>query len=372
MAKILVFSDEYPPAGGGAGIVARQLLRDYVHAGHSVTLLSGDEAPADADALRHHRVMRRTLTWPLTYRLALGAIDLRAFDCIVLNDVTAAYIAGLWFPRSALRCCVVVVHGADSRFVYQFGDLRKKVFRYPAVYSRTLRNCKKTVAVSHHSRQRFLDNLPETLRALPVEACYPGIAMAEFTMDPGDLNASELGIPAAATVLFSASRLVADKGLLTQLDIFERAIGAGANYAWLIAGDGPLRAELQRRIASAGLGTRVRLLGKLPRSELSRYYAYADIFWLLSQSRYESLPLVYLEAAACGTPSLAVDIPGVNESVIPGRNGFFINDQAMSGTGLQDKVKQCLKELKAEDCRAFALSRTSGKFAEFLLAPPVD
>lgn len=50
-------------------------------------------------------------------------------------------------------------------------------------------------------------------------------------------------------------------------------------------------------------------------------YRAADLFVLAS--KYDNLPNMLIEAAACGTPLAAFDIGGISDIVIPGRNGFL-------------------------------------------------
>lgn len=361
--NILIFSDEYPPTGGGGGIVGRQLFLDFLDMGHEVTLLTGDEAPyPEKEAVQHLRVFRRTLIWPLTYLSSIRKLRLTKFDVIILNDVTAAYLAGLWFPSEHLARSKLIIHGADSRFVFKIKSLKNSLFRYPYFYLRTLAYSKEIVAVSEHAETRFIDDLPEQIEISKINHAYPGVSIRDFTNAQTRLSRSDLSIPESATLLLSASRLVEEKGLLTQLDLFIEAINDGRDYYWLIAGDGPLRAALEEKISAQHLHQRIRLVGKLQRTQLSAYYALADVFWLLSTAKYESLGLVYIEAAACGTPSLALDLPGVNEAIAEHKSGCFFR-----GGKLAPHIEACLEKITPEGCRAHAKSMSSEIFASYLL-----
>jgi len=76
----------------------------------------------------------------------------------------------------------------------------------------------------------------------------------------------------------------------------------------LIAGDGPLRAELEARVAALGMGDRVRFLGDVEESTLWRLYQAADILVLPSDSRAESYGLVLVEAMAVGVPVISTEL----------------------------------------------------------------
>ena len=71
--------------------------------------------------------------------------------------------------------------------------------------------------------------------------------------------------------------------------------------------------------AKLGLEQRVRFLGFEP--NVQRWMQAADGFVL--SSRYEGLPMVLLEAGACGVPAVATDVPGTREVIVDGVNGWL-------------------------------------------------
>ena len=87
----------------------------------------------------------------------------------------------------------------------------------------------------------------------------------------------------------------------------------------LIAGGGPLQDDLVHLCAQLGLENRVRFLGFDP--DIKRWMQAADGFVL--SSRWEGLPMGLLEAAACGLPAVASDVPGTPEVLIDGQTGWL-------------------------------------------------
>jgi len=87
----------------------------------------------------------------------------------------------------------------------------------------------------------------------------------------------------------------------------------------LVLGAGPLEMELSALARKLGLERRVCLLGFEP--NVQRWMQAADGFVL--SSRYEGLPMVLLEAGACGVPAVATDVPGTREVVVDGVNGWL-------------------------------------------------
>jgi len=87
----------------------------------------------------------------------------------------------------------------------------------------------------------------------------------------------------------------------------------------LVLGTGPLEMELRELADRLGLGRRVRFAGFS--ANVKRWMQAADGFVLAS--RYEGLPMVLLEAGACGLPAVATDVPGTREVVADGETGWL-------------------------------------------------
>ncbi|MGC9222922.1 MAG: glycosyltransferase [Terracidiphilus sp.] len=87
----------------------------------------------------------------------------------------------------------------------------------------------------------------------------------------------------------------------------------------LVLGAGPLERELKQMAAGLGLGQRVRFAGFSP--DVARWMQGAD--GVVLTSRYEGLPMVLLEAGACGLPVVATNVPGTREVVVHGETGWL-------------------------------------------------
>jgi colanic acid/amylovoran biosynthesis glycosyltransferase len=122
-------------------------------------------------------------------------------------------------------------------------------------------------------------------------------------------------------ILLAAGRLHPVKNHIFLVDACAALKSCGVPFSCLIAGDGPERRRIQRRIHSFSLQDDVKLLGHVPHDMLLRLFAVADLFVLTSKS--EGIPLVLMEAMAAGVPVLAPNITGIPELVIHGETGFL-------------------------------------------------
>ena len=116
-----------------------------------------------------------------------------------------------------------------------------------------------------------------------------------------------------------AGRLTVEKGVHTLLDAWKRL---GPDVPLHIAGDGPLRDALAHRIDSEGIAG-ARLLGSLPPKALMRELRGARMLVFPSEW-YEGMPMAIIEAFACGVPTIATRLGGMQEMIDDGRNGLLV------------------------------------------------
>lgn len=117
-------------------------------------------------------------------------------------------------------------------------------------------------------------------------------------------------------------RLTSEKGADLFVEVAKRLIATyGCEGPFLLAGDGPMRPLLERRVASLGLTDRIRMLGFV--SEVERFFAQTDVLVVPSRSR-EGFPLTVLEAGYYRRPVVAFAVDGLDESVVDGVTGVLV------------------------------------------------
>jgi sugar transferase (PEP-CTERM/EpsH1 system associated) len=130
----------------------------------------------------------------------------------------------------------------------------------------------------------------------------------------------EMGIGDDEVVIGHAGRLVPVKDQAALVHAAALLRDKGLAFRVLIAGDGPLRADLARQIAELGLGDHVELLGH--RGAVERFFAALDVYVLCSRS--EGMPNTILEAMASGVPVVSTKVGGADELVVDGETGTLV------------------------------------------------
>lgn len=146
--------------------------------------------------------------------------------------------------------------------------------------------------------------------------------VSETTGSPPKTSAvlSELTPDPLTTVILSVGRLSYQKAHICLLKALPAVLEQHPNAIAVIAGDGPLRAELEAETDRMGIAAQVRFLGIRP--DVPDLMTAANIFILPSRS--EGMPLVLLEAMRAGLPVVATDVPGVREALADGQCGVIV------------------------------------------------
>lgn len=153
---------------------------------------------------------------------------------------------------------------------------------------------------------------PERIHVVPGGVEADRFAIAESRAD----CRLALGWPLDRPIVLCVRRLVRRVGVDTLVEAAVAIRKRVPDALVLIAGTGPLRAELEARIATLGVSDSVRLLGFVPDVDLPRAYRAADLSVVPTMS-LEGFGLITVESLAAGTPCLVTPIGGMRDIVTP-------------------------------------------------------
>ena len=119
--------------------------------------------------------------------------------------------------------------------------------------------------------------------------------------------------PHAIPILLCPARLAPIKGHAELLEAAARLVARGIPFELWLAGEGPERASIERRIGERDLGEHVRLLGTVPHAELLGMYRDRRADCVVVPSLHEGLSVALVEAMAYGVPVIATAVGGVPE-----------------------------------------------------------
>ena len=313
--RILVvnWQDRENPQGGGAETHLHEIFGRMASWGHQVTLLAsgwqGCAPIATLDGIAVHRTGGRytfSLAAPAYFRRTLAP---ERWDVVVedLNKVP------LFTPMWTRAPVALLVHHLFGATAFQEASFSVAAATWllerpiPRVFAGT-----PTVAVSESTRQdqatRGMD--PGLIQVIP------------NGMDLGALKPAPDGARYPEPTHLYLGRLKRYKGV----DFIQRALAVlrsrGVAARLFVGGKGDYEPELRALASELGLGDAVRFLGFVSEEEKLELFQRSWIHVLASPK--EGWGISNLEAAACATPTVSSDAPGLRDSVLDGTTGYLV------------------------------------------------
>jgi N-acetyl-alpha-D-glucosaminyl L-malate synthase BshA len=155
-------------------------------------------------------------------------------------------------------------------------------------------------------------------------------------------------------ILLHASNFREVKRVVDLVEIMRIVVDHFPKARLIIAGDGPTRIEVERKIEALDLCNNVHLLGV--KSNMQEIMCSADLFLL--NSTLEGMPLVLLEAMSCSLPVVTTPAGGIPELVRPGKDGVVTK-----GFG-QEEYAQAIIEILENDEKRKKIGKAGRKRVE--------
>ncbi len=356
--RIAIFGETYLPYLSGVTVATEALARGLGAAGHEVLLVvprpAGGAQPGTAGALGPEP----RIAWlpsfqvpgpaPRGYRapLPVPSAALRTASAFAPDIVHAQspFVSGLMARRLARRVGAPLVFTHHTRFGdyrHYLGPLASPGGALVADHPRRFwRGCAAVVAPGSELADEIRNDLGGLLR--PAVVMIPtGLEVAAIRALPAIDPRPLAGWPSDAQVIASLGRLAPEKSVELLVEAFATVVTGSPSARLLLVGGGPSEERLRRRAAEPDLAGRVHLAGRRPRAEALALVKGADLF--VSASRTETQGLVLAEALAAGLPVVALEGPGVADSVRDGVDGLVV--PAEPAGERRDRLAAALQEL---------------------------
>lgn len=181
----------------------------------------------------------------------------------------------------------------------------------------------------------------------------------------------DLGLAADVAVIGFVGHLVAQKRPERAIQVLAGVRSAGVDAHLVVAGDGPLRSDVEAEVARLGVADHVTLLGF--RVDVEEVMGASDV--LLMTSDAEGIPGVAIEASMTGCPMVTFPLGGVSEVVRDGETGVVLGrfDTVLMARRVAELLgdRETLDRMGHEGrarSSEFSFSRVAATYAEQLLA----
>jgi glycosyltransferase involved in cell wall biosynthesis len=271
-------------------------------------------------------------------------------------------LPSLWRAIRAERPAIFHAH-LSWPLACKFGVLAAWLARVPAIVGTAhlyvelqakwrpplmLRPLRRIIAVSDEVRARYAEELRVPPRQLAV--VRNGITVPRVVRPPDPVLRAELVRGRPDYVVLTPARLHDQKGHKFLL----AAAAQVPDATFVLAGDGPLRAELEAQARELGIAERCVFLGH--RSDVPDLLAAADL--LVLPSLWEGLPISVLEAMAAQRPVVATAIGGTDEAVTHEAGGLLVPPCDV------DALASAIRRLRADPALAHRLAVAGRERAE--------
>jgi len=349
--RILVCNYEYPPLGGGGGVICASLARELARR-HDVTVLTSRafDLPAErvedgvrvlrAPVLGRRRYAAASFVSMFTF-LASGVWRGRAllrderFDVVNTHFALPTGPVGHRLAAALDVPHVLSVHGGDlydpSKWSspHRHAMLRLCVRHLALAADATVASSADTLA---NLRNFFTHDAREVVIPLGIERppCVEA-SRSRFDFSPDDV------------LLITVGRLVSRKAVDQLVDAVAEL--PDPRVKLVVVGSGPLEPALRDQAAVRGVADRVRFTGMIGDEDKTALLSLSDLY--VSTSQHEGFGLVFLEAMAAGLPVVCYDRGGQVDFLETGETGAVValNDRTAF-------VEQCRSLVAAPDRRA--------------------
>ena len=351
MTSLLVTND-FPPKVGGIQSYLYELWR-RLPPEETHVLTTPYRAAADWDATQPfsiERVRRRLLLpTPGVARRVDAIARERGADVIFLDPVLPLGLIG---RRLRAAPHVLIAHGAEVNVPGRLPGGR-------ILARRVLRAASGLVAAGEYPARASARAAGTQLPTLVVP---PGVDPDRFRPLSADERAAarrRFGLATDRPLVLGLSRLVRRKGFDVLIDA---VAGMDPGVQLAIGGAGRDARRLARRAAEQGITGRCTFLGRVPDADLAGLYGCADVFAMVCRERWggleaEGYGIVFVEAGACGVPSVAGRSGGSHEAVADGATGVVVDPHDAGG------VRAALDRLLGDDALRERLGAAARKRA---------
>ena len=333
--RFVIITQDYHPDIGGITTWVYEFGRHLRQGGHEVLVVtksfdgfSGEE-PSDLPTVRlDHNGWRHK-----KYSRIRSAIR-------PMNDGRTVFLCANW--KMAVPCMILSLFSRIPYFVAVFGlDALEGRFKNRLLQSYTMWRASGIMPISRYTKNLLA--MPRLKRSGRVHIVPTGVDTTRFEQRPRKAAIErKYGLQTGVRIL-NVGRLIERKGFDTTIRAMTLVNDKKTHF--YIGGKGPYESELRTLARQSGVADRVHFLGFIEEVDLVDLYNAVDVFCMPSRElpyQVEGYGITYLEAAACGVPSIGGLNSGAEDAIIANETGLLVD--ANSPEAVADALQKLISD----------------------------
>ncbi|MEZ4887184.1 MAG: glycosyltransferase family 4 protein [Chitinophagales bacterium] len=343
--NILILNNEYPPLGGGAGVISRYQAEGLAKLGHKVTVVTawieGEAERLETENLTVIKLKSKRkvvyesnpvemLSWMFKAMSFLKQYcQEHSFDVSIAHYLLPAGNVSWYLKRKFNIPYTVVSHGHDVPFAFP-----KQMLKFHALTYFWLKQILKNATTFFVQSQEMKDRSDKFIGEK--------LASKNYRVPNGcnsDYFQPNYAIKSKKFKIVWVGRLVDQKDPFTFLKAIKIFSAKGIEFTVHILGDGPLRKKMEAFIQQNDLDKWVKMKGWVSKTEILEEYQSANL--QVISSLFEGMSIAALESLSAGLYVLTTPVSGNPDVVVEGENGGFFDYGDVEGLAerLEDYYK---------------------------------
>lgn len=337
--KIGIFTDAYNPVTSGVVTSINMLEQEMKKRGHEVYVFAPSKSTQPNEEQNLYMLKSMPLIVARQYKNRVAAFYSRDvakkikelnLDIIHTQSEFSLGLFGKIISRKYNIPFIHTYHTMWEDYIHYIIPIKggRNIYtkRFARTFSKNFATKAECIITPSKKTEKYLKykckikNKP--MYVIPTGIDIKPFAKENFTTQQKNELKESLGIKANEKVILFLGRVAEEKSIDVIMNNMPIIFNSSPNTKFLIVGDGPSKNSLEEQAKKLKIDDKVIFTGKIPWSDVPKYYNIGDVF--VNASLTETQGLTFIEAMAASVPIVAKYAPNLSEFIINNKNGILV------------------------------------------------
>lgn len=337
--KIGIFTDAYNPVTSGVVTSINMLEQEMKKRGHEVYVFAPSKSTQPNEEQNLYMLKSMPLIVARQYKNRVAAFYSRDIakkikelnlDIIHTQSEFSLGLFGKIISRKYNIPFIHTYHTMWEDYIHYIIPIKggRNIYtkRFARTFSKNFATKAECIITPSKKTEKYLKykckikNKP--MYVIPTGIDIKPFAKENFTTQQKNELKESLGIKANEKVILFLGRVAEEKSIDVIMNNMPIIFNSSPNTKFLIVGDGPSKNSLEEQAKKLKIDDKVIFTGKIPWSDVPKYYNIGDVF--VNASLTETQGLTFIEAMAASVPIVAKYAPNLSEFIINNKNGILV------------------------------------------------